>query len=123
MSSKKLLIVEDDADVRLGYRLLLTAEDYQISFAEDAALALSVARKDVPDLIILDLGLPGDDDGFAVLERLANVQELKFIPVIVISAREHCINEDRALKAGARAYMQKPWDDDALLALIRHLLA
>ena len=59
MSSKKLLVVEDDADVRLGYRVLLRAHDYQTCFAEDAALALSVARKELPDLIILDLGTSG----------------------------------------------------------------
>jgi len=121
MSSMKLLVVEDDADVRLGYRILLRAHDYQTCFAQDAAMALSVARKELPDLIILDLGLPADD-GFLVLERLANVPELRAIPVIVVSARDHRNNEERALKAGARAYVQKPWDDDALLALIRHLL-
>ncbi len=122
MSSMKLLVVEDDEDVRLGYQVLLRAHRYQTCFAEDAALALSVARKELPDLIILDLGLPAGD-GFLVLERLASVRELKSIPVIVISARDHRLNEERALKAGARAYMQKPWDDQALLALIAHLLS
>jgi DNA-binding response OmpR family regulator len=121
MSSHKLLIVEDDADVRLGYQVLLRAHGYETCFAEDAALALSVARKEIPALIILDLGLPAGD-GFVVLERLANVPALRTIPVIVVSARDHQKNEDRALKAGARAFIQKPWDDDALLALVRHLL-
>lgn len=122
MSSKKLLVVEDDGDVRLGYQVLLRAHGYQTCFAEDAALALSVARKELPGLIILDLGLPAGD-GFVVLERLANVPALKSIPVIVVSARDHQKNEERALRAGARAYVQKPWDDDALLTLIRHTLA
>lgn len=121
MSSKKILVVEDDADVRLGYRILLQANNYRTCFALDAALALSVARKEVPDLIILDLGLPGGD-GFVVLDRLATNSGLQSIPVIVISARDHHMNEERALKSGARAYVQKPWDDDGLLALIRHHL-
>lgn len=121
MSSKKLLIVEDDEDVRLGYQVFLRAHRYQTCFAEDAALALSVARRELPDLIILDLGLPAGD-GFVVMERLANVPELSAIPVIVVSAREHAKNEQRALDGGARAYVQKPWDNGALLALIRNLV-
>jgi len=121
MSSTKILVVEDDADVRLGYQVLLRAHRYQTCFAEDAALALSAARKEQPSLIILDLGLPAGD-GFVVLERLANVPTLRQIPVIVVTARDHQKNEERALQAGARAFIQKPWDDDALLAMIRHLL-
>ena len=81
-----------------------------------------MARKELPDLIILDLGLPADD-GFMVLDKLAEVPGLESIPVIVISARNHGGNEERALRAGACAYLQKPWDDDGLLALIRHHLA
>jgi DNA-binding response OmpR family regulator len=121
MSSKKILVVEDDADVRLGYRILLRANRYDTCFAADAASVLTVARKELPDLILLDLGLPGGD-GFVVLERLANNMNLTHIPVIVVSARDHLNNAARALKAGARAYVQKPWDDDELLALIRQEL-
>jgi DNA-binding response OmpR family regulator len=122
MRRKKLVIVEDDADICLGYQILLQDLDYQLFFAEDAAVALSVACKELPDLIILDLGLPAGDGGFQLLEKLADSAELKLVPVIVISARDHQRAEERALKAGARAYLQKPWDDAELLALIRHLL-
>jgi CheY-like chemotaxis protein len=79
--------------------------------------AISEARKHQPDLIILDLGLPAGD-GFVVLERLRAITPLALIPVIVVSARDLRGNRERALKEGAKAFVQKPWNDDELLAII-----
>ena len=121
MSNKKILVVEDDADVRLGYRVLLKAHDYDTFFAADSVAAVSEARKQHPDLILLDLGLPAGD-GFIVLERFKANTMLQMIPVVVVSARDPHQNKERALKAGARAYLQKPWNDDELLETIRSLL-
>jgi DNA-binding response OmpR family regulator len=121
MSNKKILIVEDDADVRLGYHVLLKANDYETFFAADSLSAMTEARKHSPDLILLDLGLPAGD-GFVVLERFKANTYLAMIPVVVVSARDLRGNKDRALKAGARAYVQKPWNDSELLAIIRRLL-
>src|SRR4051812_9801102 len=67
MSNKKVLVVEDDADVRLGYHVLLKAHHYDTILAGDGVSAVSLALKQQPDLIILDLGLPAGD-GFIVLE-------------------------------------------------------
>jgi DNA-binding response OmpR family regulator len=121
MRNKKILVVEDDADVRLGYQVLLKAHGYDTFFAADALSAVSEARKQTPDLIILDLGLPAGD-GFVVLERFRAMTNLSVIPVVVVSARGLHGNKERALKAGASAYLQKPWNDDELLALISQLL-
>ena len=121
MSNKKLLIIEDDADVRLGYHVLLTAHHYDTFFATDSVSAISEARKHRPDLIVLDLGLPAGD-GFLVLERLRANTHLAVIPVIVVSARDVHANKDKALKAGAKAFVQKPWNDDELLMLIAEQL-
>ena len=121
MSNNKSLIVEDDADVRLGYRVLLKANHYDTFFAADSTSAVSEARKHKPDLIILDLGLPAGE-GFIVLERFRANTHLAVIPVIVVSARDLQGNKERALKAGAQAYVQKPWNDDELLALMSDLL-
>jgi DNA-binding response OmpR family regulator len=118
---KKLLIVEDDADVRLGYHVLFKANNYDTCFAADSLSALSEARKQQPDLIVLDLGLPAGD-GFVVLERLRVNTNLSLIPVIVVSARNVHGNKERALEAGAKAFVHKPWNDDELLALIRQYL-
>ena len=123
MSNKKILIVEDDADVRLGYQVLLKANSYDTFFAADSISAISEARKQMPDLIILDLGLPAGD-GHVVLERLRGPvnMDLGGIPVVVVSGRDLRGNKERALKGGAKAFLQKPWDDDELLSLIARLL-
>jgi DNA-binding response OmpR family regulator len=121
MSNQKILIIEDDADVRLGYSVLLKAHHYDTYFAADSLSAVSEGRKQQPDLIILDLGLPGGD-GFIVLERFRGMANLAVVPVIVVSARDVRANKERALAAGARAFLQKPWNDDELLAIIARLL-
>ena len=118
---KKILIVDDDPDVRLGVHLRLKANHYDTFFADDAFGAIEEARRHVPDLIILDLGLVAGD-GFQVMQRLKEVLFLAVIPVIVVSARDPHANRERALKAGAKAFLQKPWNDNELLALIRQLL-
>jgi DNA-binding response OmpR family regulator len=84
-------------------------------------MALSIAKKEAPDLILLDLGLPGGD-GFLVLERLKNIASLACTPVIVVSARDPKANEKRALDAGAEAFFQKPVDNAQLMSAIHTAL-
>jgi|ERR1700730_4027651 DNA-binding response OmpR family regulator len=119
--NKKILIIEDDSDVRLGYHIRLKANNYDTFFAADALASMTEARKHQPDLIILDLGLPAGD-GFVVMERLKANTHLSVIPIIVVSARDPYPNRERALQAGARAFLQKPVDNDELLAVIRQVL-
>src|ERR1700675_4553714 len=110
MSQKTILIVDDDPDVRLGLHVRLKANHYNVIFAVDGMASIAEARKHMPDLIILDLGLPAGD-GFSVMERLKANDSLSLIPVIVVSARDREANMDRALKAGAKALLQKPVDN------------
>ena len=121
MSQKTILIVDDDPDVRLGLHVRLKANHYNVIFAGDGMASIAQARKHMPDLIILDLGLPAGD-GFSVLERLKANDSLSLIPVIVVSARDLNANMDRALKAGAKAVLQKPVDNAELLKVIRQAL-
>ena len=99
-------------------RLRLRANNYEVSYAADGYSAIATAQKERPALIILDLGLPVGD-GFVVLDRLQKSDVLSGIPVIVLSARDPQTNEERALKAGATAFFQKPADNDELLNVIR----
>jgi DNA-binding response OmpR family regulator len=119
--SKKILIVEDDADVRLGLNARLRASGYQTAFAADAMAAVVEARRHQPDLILLDIGLPAGD-GFVVMERLRSNAHLSCIPIVVVSARPAQAYAARALEAGASAFLQKPVDNDHLLATIREVL-
>jgi two-component system KDP operon response regulator KdpE len=121
MSNKKILIVEDDADVRLGLHVRLKANHYDTFFAGDALSAMAEARKHEPDLILLDLGLPAGD-GFVVMDRLKAFPALAIIPVIVVSGRSGEANRERAVKAGAKAFLEKPVDNAELLAVIRQAL-
>ena len=121
MSGNKILVIEDDHDIRRGLNVRLRASDYETVFASDAVMALSIAKKEAPDLILLDLGLPGGDR-FVVLERMRNIASLAFTPVIVVSARDPKTNEKRALDAGAEAFLQKPVDNDKLMKAIQRAL-
>jgi len=121
MPKKKILIIDDDPDLRAALNIRLRANGYDTSFAADAMIAVAEARKFNPDLILLDLGLPGGD-GFVVMQRLSAIPALAVIPVIVLSARDKDANENRAAMGGAVAYLQKPYDDQTLLVEIRSAL-
>ena len=121
MNNKKILVIEDDPDVRLGYQIRLKANHYDTLFAADSLSSIMEARNHQPDLIILDLGLP-DGDGFVVMERLKDNSYLSAIPVIVVTARDPHAIRSRALRAGAKAFLQKPVDNDELLSVIRKCL-
>lgn len=121
MGNKKILIVDDDPDIRLGMHVRLKANHYDTFFASDALSSMVEVRKHEPDLIILDLGLPAGD-GYVVMERLKKFPALAVIPIVVVSARDAHANRERAIRAGAKAFLQKPVDDAELLAVIRQAL-
>jgi DNA-binding response OmpR family regulator len=121
MSAKKILIVDDDEHLLLGLAAKLKANGYAVVSAMDGVSAVAVARQEAPDLILLDLGLPAGD-GFLLLERLKAMTDLLAIPVIVLSARDPATNKQRALKAGAMAFFQKPPDNREFLGAIRRAL-
>jgi DNA-binding response OmpR family regulator len=122
MGNKKILIVDDDPDVLHSMHVRLKANNYDTSFAADAISCMAEARKNEPDLVILDLGLPAGD-GFLVIERFKAVPSLASIPIIVVSGRDHRANHKRAIDAGAKAFLQKPVNNAELLAIIRQTLA
>ena len=121
MDKPKILIVDDDSDLRRALKTLLRANHCDTVQASDGYSAIAVAQKEQPNLIILDLGLPAGD-GFVVLERLQNSDALSNIPVIVLTARDPQSNEHKSLQAGATAFFQKPADNNELLDVIRATL-
>ena len=121
MGKSKILIVDDDPDLKLLLKIHLRANQYDTLQASDGYSAIAVAQKDRPDLIILDLGLPAGD-GFVVLKHLRESYTLSNIPVIVLTGRGPELNEQEALQAGATAFFQKPVSDGKLLSVIRENL-
>ena len=120
-SVPKILIVDDDPDLRQALRLRLRANHYDTVNAADGYSAIAQAYKEHPDLIILDLGLPAGD-GLVVLDRLQRDDKLSNIPVIVLTARDPQSTEHGVLEAGASSFFQKPADNAELLEVIRATL-
>lgn len=118
MRKPKILVVDDDPDLLKALRVRLRANNCDVITVSDGYSVIGAAQKERPDVIILDLGLPAGD-GFVVLERLQQSDQLSGIPVIVLTARDPQGNEARALKAGAAAFFQKPVDNEELLNVIR----
>jgi DNA-binding response OmpR family regulator len=120
--AKKILIVDDDRDLCLGLHIRLKAYYYDTCIAHDAPTAISTALSEMPDLILLDIGLPGDD-GYSVLQRMSAFPLLFGIPVIVMSGRDRFTHESMSLGSGASRFLPKPIDNLRLLSGIRTLLA
>lgn len=114
----KILIVEDDENIRNFLTTLLEANDYQVITAETCSLGVMMFSSHVPDLTILDLGLP-DLDGTAFLQE---VRKEWSTPVIVLSARSEEQDKVQALDIGANDYITKPFGSAELLARIRSVL-
>jgi len=117
MDSKTILIAEDDKDLMLAMSVRMVAHGFTILSAEDAASAIQFCAMKKPDLILLDLGLP-DSNGFIVMDVVRQLKSAATVPIIVVSARPADVYREAALLAGAKAYFQKPFDNDALMSAI-----
>jgi two-component system KDP operon response regulator KdpE len=114
----RILVVDDDDQLRRALRINLAARHYEVLTAADATTALAVAGRTPPDLAIVDLGLP-DLDGVEVVRGLRGWTQ---IPIIVLSARDAQGAKVEALDSGADDYVTKPFGMDELLARIRAAL-
>ncbi|MGC2527600.1 MAG: response regulator [Candidatus Acidiferrum sp.] len=121
MAGKKILIVEDENVQLTTLARGLKSAGFEVVAARDGLTAISTARKEQPDLIVLDLGIPAGD-GFVVMQRLQMLINTGTIPIIVLSSRTPIGNRDAALKAGAVAYIHKPLDMPLLLKSINDAL-
>ena|ERR1700734_1515059 len=121
MSKPKILIIDDDNDMRRGLHIRLRSHGYETVFANDGFSAVATALKESPDLVLLDLGLPAGD-GFVVMERLQKNTKLSCIPIIVLTAREARGNKEKAFAAGCCAFFQKPAENEELIGAIQKAL-
>jgi two-component system, OmpR family, KDP operon response regulator KdpE len=113
-----ILVVEDEAPLRRALRTSLRARDFEVFEASSGEEALVVAADRQPDLVLLDLGLPGIDG----MEALARLRSFSVAPVIVLTVRDRQADKVAALDAGADDYVTKPFDTEELLARIRAAL-
>ena len=115
----RILLIEDNADLAFGLRNNLEIEGYEVEVAGDGAAGLERARRSRPDLVILDLMLPGLD-GFRVLKAIR--QDELAMPILILTARGDESDKVRGLKLGADDYVTKPFGVLEILARVEALL-
>jgi DNA-binding response OmpR family regulator len=119
-SEKRILLVDDDAEIIESLRLALEAQDYQVLVARDGNQGLALIERENPDLIILDMMMP-KRSGFLVLERLKRLGEKKH-RIIMITANEGNRHKAYAEMLGVDDYVRKPFPMDRLIQSVQRLL-
>jgi CheY-like chemotaxis protein len=130
MERKKILVVDDSPVILAALSLKLKTNGYDVLTALDGSSAVSRARQEKPDLILLDISFPPDVahgggvpwDGFLIMNWLRRLEEAKNIPIIVITGGDPVKFKDRAIAAGATSFFHKPFENDDLLAMISQVL-
>jgi two-component system cell cycle response regulator DivK len=119
--SKRILAVDDQEDNRRILRDLLTSAGYEVIEATTGEDAVTTAETQVPDLILMDIQLPGID-GYEATRRIKANPRLRQIPLIVVTSYALSGDDAKAYSAGANAYVSKPFSPRALLAKVREYL-
>jgi DNA-binding response OmpR family regulator len=114
----RVLVIEDDRDIALGIRTLLTRSGFEVASSPDGKHGLRAFHSARPDLVVLDIGLP-TLDGWEVLER---IRDLSDVPVLILTAHGNEAEKIRGLKSGADDYLTKPFGSGELAARVEALL-
>lgn len=119
--TKKILVIEDEADLRASVVRFLLAEGYDVFVAENGEQGMDVAIKEMPDLIVCDIAMP-QMDGFGTLFSLRENVTTSHIPFIFLTASDRVYDRKFGFELGANDYITKPFTFDVLLAAIRKRL-
>ena len=117
LSGRVVLLVDDDEDLLIALAAPLRRQGFDVAVATDAVTAISTAVKRPPDVVVMDIGLPGGS-GMMVMQRLHSLPQLAGVPVIMLSGRDPEMHRDDALAAGAAAYLAKPVAPEQLMAAV-----
>jgi len=118
-----ILVVEDQDSIRRMIEALVNARGYSVTAVSSGSKAIDTAIVEPPDLVLLDLMLPGQYDGFEVCRRLRQEAATAEVPIVIITALDDDDSRERANQAGATAYYTKPFSPIALLKEIDRLSA
>jgi CheY-like chemotaxis protein len=124
---KKILVVDDSPIILKTLSMKLKSQGYEVLTAEDGSVAVSTARRERPDLILLDISFPPDVahgggvpwDGFLIMDWLKRMDEAKDIPIFIITGGDPDRYKARSMAAGAVGFFHKPINNDELLQAIR----
>ena len=117
----KVLVIDDEAPIRLLCRVNLEAEKMEVLEAEDGTQGLELAKSEQPDVILLDVMMPGLD-GWEVLHRLLEDEQTKEIPIVFLTARAELRDRARGLELGGVDYVTKPFNPTELAPLVQSLI-
>ena len=117
----RILLIEDNAQNRYLARFLLEQRGHEVCLAQNGPDGLSVAAGLLPDLILLDIQLPGMD-GYAVARALKQDPQLRSIPIIAVTSYAMAGDREKCLEAGADGYLEKPIDPDTFVADVERYL-
>ena len=119
--AQRILLIEDDENIVKALMIRLKAKGYEVLVAYDAIMAMQKAMTCDPELILLDITMPGGD-GLTLAERLKSSTKTEALPVIFLTASKQSDLRQRALGLGAVAFFEKPFDFEELLATVRAAL-
>jgi CheY-like chemotaxis protein len=122
MAGARVLVVDDEPAIRLLCRVNLQADGFSVKEAADGAAAMTLAREWHPDLILLDVMMPGED-GFAVAERIRDDPDLAGVRVLFLTARADIGDHERSRSTGAVGHVTKPFNPSSLGDEIRAALS
>ncbi|KUJ78529.1 response regulator transcription factor [Ruegeria profundi] len=120
--SRKVLLIEDEPNIAEAIRFLLTREGWQVETHAEGADALQVIRVASPDLLILDVMLPGKS-GMEILRDLRELEDMQGLPVLMLTARGQTRDREMAENAGVSRFMTKPFSNSEMLTAVRDLHA
>jgi DNA-binding response OmpR family regulator len=120
--SRKVLLIEDEPNIAEAIRFLLTREGWQVETHGDGADALEVIQGAQPDLVILDVMLPGKS-GMDILRDLRALDDMQDLPVLMLTARGQSRDREMAENAGVSRFMTKPFSNAEVLTAVRDLHA
>ena len=119
---KRVLLIEDEPNIIEAIRFLLTRDGWDVNTHSDGTNAVEVVQEAKPDLVILDMMLPGRS-GMDILRDLREIVELAGLPVLMLTARGQSRDRDMAEKAGVSRFMTKPFSNTEVLTAVRDLVA
>ena len=118
---KKILVVEDDPAISKALMFRLSSSGFEVITAFDAITGMAAATREIPDLAILDISMPGGN-GLDLAERLQNLSKTAAMPFIVITASKKYSLRRRAIELGARAFLEKPYEPEKLMEAVSEAL-
>ena len=119
---KKILVVDDQLEVRELVSVTLRSDEYQVIQAESGEKAIEVVRTEKPDLIIMDIMMPGGMDGLEATHIIKNYLKIKDCQIVMLTAKGQQVDRDKGFEAGADGYFVKPFSPLQLIKKVEEIL-